>query len=115
MAKRLPKARKRATRGSGNVYADLGLPNAAEMQLKANLVRAIARIIEEKGMSQSEAAKRIGLAQPDVSKMLRGQFRGIGLERMLSFARKLGSDIEIKVEPEAVAEGNEGRIRLMVA
>jgi predicted XRE-type DNA-binding protein len=101
------------TRGSGNVFADLGIPNATEHMMKANIVRVIAQMIEAQGLSQNQAAQVIGLAQPDVSKMLRGQFRGIGLERLLSFVRKLGSDVEIKVKTPD--EKREGRMSLLVA
>lgn len=85
------------TRSSGNIYADLGVPNAGEHKVKAAIVRVIAEMIESQGLSQKEAGDRIGLAQPDVSKMLRGQFRGLSLEPLLSFAQHLSSDIEIKV------------------
>src|SRR5699024_7218951 len=64
-------------RSSGNVYADLGYPDADEMKIKAGLARAIARAIEDRGLTQTEAAKRMGLSQPKVSGLLRGRFRGI--------------------------------------
>ena len=62
--------------GSGNVYADLGYPDADEMQVKARLVAQIAEIIRRRGLTQIEAAKLVGLTQPKVSAMLRGRFRG---------------------------------------
>jgi predicted XRE-type DNA-binding protein len=60
-----------------NVYAELGFPDAAEMLVKAKLVVKIAEILRERGWSQQEAAKVLGLTQPKLSKMLRGRFRGI--------------------------------------
>jgi predicted XRE-type DNA-binding protein len=63
------------TTGSGNVFKDLGLPNAEEHLVKAQLVFKIDRIIEDRGLKQIEAADLLGVRQPDVSKMLRGEFR----------------------------------------
>jgi predicted XRE-type DNA-binding protein len=62
----------RATKSSGNVFADIGLPNAAEHSIKADLVLRIASRIKSKGLTQAKAASVLGLAQPDVSKLLRG-------------------------------------------
>lgn len=87
------------TKSSGNVFADLGLPDADTHLLKAHLVRLIGKIIEGKKLSQGQAAAVMGIRQPDVSKLLRGRFEGFSLERLLIFVRALGSDIEIKVKP----------------
>jgi predicted XRE-type DNA-binding protein len=88
----------KVTRSSGNVFADLGLENASEQAIKARLVLTLARIIEASELSQTAAARRIGIAQPDLSKILRGNFSGFSLERLLGAALKLGSDVEIKVQ-----------------
>ncbi len=113
------------TRGSGNVFADLGLPNAEEELIKARLVATLSELIESQGLSQTTAGSRMGLSQPDVSKLLRGRIGGYSLERLLGFVRALGSDVEIKIKrrdrPRAgadVAGGTppqEGRMVLMVA
>ena len=87
-------SKRSVTRGSGNIFADLGLPNADEHMLKARVVMFITALIEELELTQQGAAKRMGIRQPDVSKLLRGRFAGFSLERLLGFVRALGSDIE---------------------
>jgi predicted XRE-type DNA-binding protein len=94
----MPTAHVSVTRSSGNIFADLDLKNASEQAIKARLVLALARIIEASGLSQTAAARRIGLAQPDLSKILRGNFSGFSLERLLGAVMKLGGDVEIKVQ-----------------
>jgi predicted XRE-type DNA-binding protein len=104
------------TRGGGNIFADLGLPNADEHMLKARLVICIDKMIEHAGLTQHAAAKKMGVSQPDVSDLLRGRFEGFSLERLLGFVRALGSDVEIKVKRRRDhAHGEEGRLSLMVA
>jgi predicted XRE-type DNA-binding protein len=83
------------TRGSGNVFAELGFPHPEEHQTKARLVSHIADIIEERGMSQVAAAKVFGIDQPKVSAMLNGRFRGFSVYRLMSFIAALGRDVEI--------------------
>jgi predicted XRE-type DNA-binding protein len=87
--------------GSGNVFADLGLPNAEEHLVKAQLVYKINGLIKERGLRQVEAAMLFGVRQPDVSKMLRGDFRQFSVERLLRFLVALGQDVEIAVRPAA--------------
>ena len=90
-----------ATLGSGNVFADLGLPDAELQAVKARLVAMIADAIEKAGMTQAEAATIMGLSQPDVSKMLRGLFRPTSLERLIGCLTKLGREVEISVSRRA--------------
>jgi predicted XRE-type DNA-binding protein len=66
----------RSTKSSGNIFADIGIPNAEEHLAKADLVIGIASLIKSKGLTQAETSKLIGLAQPAVSKLLRGHFDG---------------------------------------
>jgi predicted XRE-type DNA-binding protein len=87
--------------GSGNVYKDLGYPDADEMLVKAQLASKISQIITERGYTQSEAATRLGLPQPKLSKMLRGQFRGISERKLMDCLTKLGRDVEIVVRAPA--------------
>jgi len=111
-------ARAAARRAGGNIFADLGLPNADEHMLKARLVMFIGQRIEQLGLTQQAAAKRIGVSQPDVSNMLRGRFEGFSLERLLGVVRALGSDVEINVKPSVNGhkhKKHEGRMRLMMA
>ena len=84
-------------RGSGNVFADLGLQDADAHLLKAELVTQIDRIIRRRGFTLVEAAKQLGLAQPDVSRLLRGEIREYSMERLLCFLTALGRDIEIVI------------------
>ena len=91
---------------SGNVFADLGLPDAESHMLKAGLVTRIEQYIRERGLKQVEAAKLLGLSQPDVSRLLRGDFREYSIERLFRLLTALGRDVEIKVcEPDAQRPG----------
>ena len=84
-------------RGSGNVFADLGLPDADAHLLKAELVTRIDEIIRQRGLKQVEAAKLLGLSQPDVSRLLRGNFREYSMERLLRLLTALGRDVDIVI------------------
>jgi predicted XRE-type DNA-binding protein len=85
--------------GTGNIFADIGLPNAGEHLLKAQLVYKIDRIMKMRKLKQVEAARLFGVKQPDVSKMLRGHFQQFSVERLLRFLVALGQDVEITVKP----------------
>lgn len=74
-----------------NVYAELGFKDAGQMLVKAQLVVKIAQILRERGWSQQQAAKVLGLTQPKLSKMLRGQFRGISEMKMMDYLRQQAS------------------------
>jgi predicted XRE-type DNA-binding protein len=95
---------------SGNVFADLGLADSEEHRVKASLVLKIDRIIEQRGLTQTAAAKAMGIDQPKVSAMLAGQFRGYSVERLMRFLVALGQDVEIVVKP-----GKRGSAELRVA
>ncbi len=97
-------------RGSGNVFADLGLPDADAHLLKAGLVSRIDAIIRQRSLTQTEAARLLGLSQPDVSRLLRGDFREYSLERLLRLLTALGPDIDIVVRRPRSAGG--GKLRL---
>ncbi len=84
---------------SGNIFADIGLPNPEEHLVKAQLVVKISRLMKERGLKQREAAEIFGVRQPDVSKMLRGDFRQFSVERLMRFLVALGQDVEIVVKP----------------
>jgi predicted XRE-type DNA-binding protein len=86
--------------GSGNVFNDLGIPNAEEHLIKAQLVHRIDRILKNRGLKQSQAAGVLGIKQPDVSKMLRGEFRQFSVERLLRFLVALGHDVQITIKPQ---------------
>jgi len=85
--------------GSRNVFKDLGVPNADEHFVKAQLVFKIDTLMKERGLKQVETAELFGIRQPDISKMLRGQFRQFSVERLLRFLVALDQDVEIVVKP----------------
>jgi predicted XRE-type DNA-binding protein len=108
----MPRTNK-VTRSSGNVFADIGLPNASEHELKARIVLTLSRTIDALELSQTEAARRIGISQPDLSKILHGNFSGFSLVRLLNAVTKLGSDVEIKIKTRKGT--HEGHLRLVTA
>lgn len=83
--------------GSGNVFKDLGYPDADVHQLKAGLVNRIDEIIRQRGLTQVEAARLLGLSQPDASRLLRVSFREHSMERLLRLLMVLGRDVEIVI------------------
>jgi len=85
--------------GSGNVFADMGLANADERMAKAELVRQIADVIQRAGWTQADAARRLGVDQPKVSALLRGQLGGFSTDRLLRFLNAIGQDVEIIIRP----------------
>ena len=85
--------------GSRNVFKDIGVPNAEEHMVKAQLVFRIDMILKKRGLKQVEAAELFGIRQPDVSKMLRGEFRQFSVERLLRFLVALNQDVEIVIKP----------------
>ena len=85
---------------SSNVFADLGLSNPEERLLKAELASKISSLIEQKNLTQIEAAELLGIDQPKVSALTRGRLEGFSAERLLRFLNALGSDVEIVVKPK---------------
>ena len=93
--------KKRYETGSRNVFKDIGVPNAEEHMVKAQLVFKIDTIMKERGLKQVDAADLFGIRQPDVSKMLRGEFRQFSVERLLRFLVALDQDVAIVVKPHS--------------
>jgi predicted XRE-type DNA-binding protein len=93
-------------------FADLGLPNPEEHLIKAEFVHRIAAIIKTEGLKQAHAAGRLGIAKPDVSKMLNGHFRQFSVERLMRFLVALGHDAEIVVR---AAESHKRQAQITVA
>jgi len=85
--------------GSRNVFKDIGVPNAEQHLVKAQLVFKIDRIMKARRLKQVEAADLFGVRQPDVSKMLHGEFRQFSVERLLRFLVALDQDVQIVVKP----------------
>ncbi|MDP4029302.1 MAG: helix-turn-helix transcriptional regulator [Gallionella sp.] len=93
-------------RSSGNVYADLGLPDAEKLKIKTGLVIEIRKAMRRLGLTQQEAAKRMGITQPKVSDMMRGDFSNLSERKLMDCLNRLGYDIEIKVKPTSEPVGH---------
>ena len=102
-------ARVKVEVGSGNIFADLGLPDADTHFLKAQIVPEIYRIISERKLTQARAGKLMGITQPEVSRMFKGTFREYSIERLMGFLTSFNRDVEIVVKPHKKA-GKAGRI-----
>jgi predicted XRE-type DNA-binding protein len=89
--------------GSGNVFADLGLPNPEERLAKADLVREIEKNISRRRLTQAQVGELLGIGQPRVSELLRGRVGIFSLEKLIEFSRRLGNNVEIAVRPTAAA------------
>jgi predicted XRE-type DNA-binding protein len=88
------------TRGTANVFADLGLPDAAERQTKTRLAMALNRIIKDQGLKQIDAARLLGVPQPKVSALVNYRLDGLSVERLMDYLVALGRDVEIIVRPK---------------
>jgi len=85
--------------GSGNVFADLNLPDAGRLKVKSELSIQIQRAMKRLGINQKEAALRMGIPQPKLSALLRGGFDNISEHKLMNCLNRLGYDIEINVRP----------------
>ena len=93
-------------RSSGNVYADLGLPDAEKLRIKTGLIIEIRKAMRCLGLTQQAAAKRMGISQPKVSDMMRGDFSNLSERKLMDCLNRLGYDIEIKVKPATEPVGH---------
>ena len=100
---------------TGNVYADLGFADAEEMLAKARIVAQIGRIIQERKLTQVQAAELLGIDQPKVSALLRGHFKGYSQERLIGFLTKLGMDVEIVVRAKRGRRQTGGTVSVVFA
>ena len=91
---------------SGNVFADLGLPDAEKLKIKSGLVIEISRAIKRLGLTQAEAGRRMGISQPKVSRMMRGEFANLSERKLMDCLNRLGYDIQIRVQPIAESTGH---------
>ena len=91
--------------GSDNVFADLGLADAEKLKIKTGLVIEIRKAMKKLGLTQQEAAARMGITQPKVSDMMRGNFSNLSERKLMDCLNRLGYDIEIKVKPTRKAVG----------
>jgi predicted XRE-type DNA-binding protein len=97
---------------TGNIFADLGFPNAEREQLKAHLTLRIYRLIKQRGLTQAQAGKILGIKQPHVSALMRGSSGAFSVERLMDFLTALGQDVEITVRP---AHRGHGEVLVHVA
>lgn len=92
--------------GSGNVFADLSLPDADKLKIKSGLVIEITKAMRRLNLTQKAAAERMGIPQPKVSAMLHGDFTNLSERKLMDCLNRLGYDIEIKVRPTAEPVGH---------
>ncbi len=93
------------TESSGNVFADIGLPNPEQEMMKARLALQIYRIIRERELTQAQAAKALGIKQPHVSLLMRNRAGSFSVGRLMEFLTTLGQDVEITVRPARKEQG----------
>jgi predicted XRE-type DNA-binding protein len=103
------------TKGSGNVFADLGVKNPEEALVKARLAQVISESIKARGMTQIEAAELLGIDQPKVSRLVRGQLAGFSIDRLFRLVTLLGSDIEITVIERTRKRRSAGHMKIALA
>ena len=104
--------RLRVKEGSGNVFRDLGFPNPEREQVKARLTLQIHRLIKDRGLTQAAAGEVLGIKQPHVSGLMRGQSGNFSVERLMDFLTALGQDVEITVRP---THRGHGEVHLVLA
>ena len=102
------------TASSGNVFADLGLPNAEELGTKVRLAASVNTILERRKLTQAAAAKLLGVNQPKVSALKGYKLEGFSVERLMHFATLLQHDVVIEIRPRAKARGG-GQVRVVSA
>jgi len=99
--------------GSGNVFADLGLPNPKERLTKADLALQISTAIRARRLTQAKAAALFGIDQPKISRLLRGQLSGFSTERLIHFLTLLGQDVVIVVKQAAPGARRVGHVSVV--
>ena len=102
----------RVRRGSDNVFADLGVPDAREELIKADLVIRLGRTIRSRGLGQARAAAMLGITQPQVSNLLRGKTYGFSTDRLLGLLIRLGHDVDVRI---GKARSGAGRLHVVFA
>jgi predicted XRE-type DNA-binding protein len=101
--------------GSGNVFADLDLPNVGDLQTKAELTRQLYLRIKALELSQIKAAELLGLKQPDVSKLMNGRFSGFSVERLLELLNALAVDVDIVLRPRSSRNRRRGTVKILAS
>jgi predicted XRE-type DNA-binding protein len=88
-------------RGTKNVFADLGFPNADTHLLKAQLMSRVQDTMQDRKLNQTNAARIMGVSQPDLSRMLKGQFRDVSVERVIRMLTQIGCEVDIVVRSQS--------------
>ncbi len=114
MASRNAERREPVTRGTGNVFADLGLPDAAERQAKLRLAHALNQVLVGRKLSQADAARVLGITQPKVSALRNYKLAGFSVERLMNLLTALDQDIEIVIRRKPRSRKT-GRISVVAA
>jgi predicted XRE-type DNA-binding protein len=99
------KTKVRITKSSGNIFADLGLPNPEQELLKARLTLQIYKIVKERGLTQIQAGELLGIKQPHVSALMRNRAGNFSVGRLMEFLTALGQDVQITVKPTRKTHG----------
>ena len=97
MRNRSPERKDPVSRGTGNVFADLGFPDAAERQAKLRLAYALNQVLEARKLSQADAAKVLGVTQPKISAFRHYKLAGFSVERLMNLLTALDQDVEIVI------------------
>ena len=114
MASRTAERRDRITRGTGNVFADLGFPDAAGRQAKLRLAYALNQVLDRRKLSQADAAQLLGVTQPKVSALRHYKLAGFSVERLMNLLTALDQDVEIVIRPKPRSR-NVARISVIAA
>ena len=114
MANRSGKRRETITRGTRNVFADLGFPDAAERQAKLRLAYALNQVLEDRKLSQADGAKALGVSQPKVSALRNYKLAGFSVERLMNLLTALDQDVEIVIRRKPRSRKT-GRISVVAA
>jgi len=99
--------------GSGNIFADLGFDDAEELLVKAELTRQICNRIKSLNLTQTKAAIRLGISQPDVSKLIAGRYSGFSADRLIALLNDLSVDVEITLRPHKKNDKKRGVVRII--
>ena len=100
------------THGTGNVFADIGLPDAADRQTKTRLAMILNGILRDRKLRQADAARLLGVPQPKVSALVNYRLDGFSVEKLMAFLTSLDQDVEIRVQPSHTKTGS-GRVLVL--
>lgn len=114
MASRTIERREGVSRGTGNLFADLGFPDAAERQARLRLAYALNQVLDQRKLSQADAAKMLGVTQPKVSALRHYKLAGFSVERLMNLLTALDHDVEIVIR-EKPRSRKAGRISVVAA